>query len=72
VKAATSLGQRTILTVSNNVTGAMIGRMVSVRGGKNVFVLYKSGGFGGCPQSVKVISSHGGFTIQEVNMIALR
>ena len=69
VKAITSMGSRAVLTVSNNITGAAIGRMVSAYFGKNIFVLYKSRGLRSCPQSVKVVSSHGGVMIQDVDII---
>jgi hypothetical protein len=71
VKAVTSKGSRAILTVSNNVTGAVIGTMVSAYFGKNIFVLYKSKGLGNCPESVKVTSSKGGVMVQDVNIIEL-
>jgi hypothetical protein len=45
--------------------------MVSAYFGKNIFVLYKSRGLGSCPQSVKVVSSHGGVMIQDVDIIGL-
>ena len=71
MKAATSIGAGAILTVIDNATGVVIGKMVPANLGKNIFVLYKSKELANCPQSVRVTSSYGGSTVQNVNIIGL-